>query len=132
MQPQITQRVVTTDPTLTSGEWQNSSNSPTFSWDAVSGAEGYFIYFGPNPSGTSTDLITATSYQPNPVSTGTYYLNINTKDTGEDPPDTDWSTLFTLRYDDTPPGINVTESGGAISNTPQNSINTPSLQYLGD
>ena len=48
------------------------------------------------------------------MTTGTYYLRINTKDTGEDIPDLDWVTLFILKFDNSPPSISATETGGAL------------------
>ena len=105
-----------TDPVLTSDQWQNISNQPIFSWSGATGTiEGYYVYFGTSSSGTDTAFTTDTSFQPPVgVTTGTYYLRINTKDTGEDIPDLDWATLFILKFDNSPPTISATEFGGAI------------------
>lgn len=119
----------TTNPPLISDQWQNTSNQPTFTWSGATGTiEGYYVYFGPNSSGTDTTFTTDTSFQPIAgVTTGAYYLRINTRDTGEDIPDMDWATLFILKYDNSPPTISVSESGGALKGVWQNSVTSPSF-----
>jgi hypothetical protein len=126
----------TSNPVLTSDIWQNLTNQPTFTWSGATGTiEGYYIYFGTNSSGTDTAFTTDTSFQPPVgVTTGTYYLRINTKDTGEDIPDADWATLFILKFDNSPPTISATNPGGAsngiwqyFDNSPSFSISLPDL-----
>jgi hypothetical protein len=105
------------------------TNQPTFTWSGATGTiEGYYIYFGTSSSGTDTAFTTDTSFQPPVgVTTGTYYLRINTKDTGEDIPDANWATLFILKFDNSPPTISASEFGGASSGVWQNLVTSPSF-----
>ena len=67
----------TSNPVITSDQWQNISNQPAFTWSGATGTiEGYYIYFGTSSSGTDiTTFTTDTTFQPSVgVSTGTYYL----------------------------------------------------------
>jgi hypothetical protein len=120
----------TSNPVLISNQWQNISNQPTFTWSGATGTiEGYYIYFGTNSSGTDiTAFTTETTYQPAlGINTATYYLRINTKDTGEDIPDLDWVTLFILKFDNSPPTFSASESGGALNGDWQNFVASPSF-----
>ncbi len=117
------------NPVIISDQWQNISNQPTFTWSGATGTiEGYYVYFGTSSSGTDTAFTTDTSFQPPAgVTTGTYYLRINTKDTDENFPDLVWTTLFILKFDNSPPTFSATESGGASDGVWQNSITSPSF-----
>ena len=120
----------TSNPVITSDQWQHITNQPTFTWSGATGTiDGYYIYFGSSSSGTDiTTFTTDTAFQPSVgVSTGIYYLRINTRDTGEDIPDADWATLFVLKFDNTPPTISVSESGGALNGVWQNFVTSPSF-----
>ncbi|PKN94694.1 MAG: hypothetical protein CVU44_02475 [Chloroflexi bacterium HGW-Chloroflexi-6] len=90
--------------------WQNTHNIPTFAWDAatdnLSGVRGYQLYFGSDPNGIGYTNVLASeplTWKPFPagVPTGTYYLRARTQDVAGNW--TSWATLFTFRYDNTPP-----------------------------
>ena len=95
---------------MTSDQWQKTQNVPVFTWnpaiDNLSGLRGYQFYFGDDPSGIGYKDILASApreYTPFPagVPTGTYYLRARTQDVAGNW--SAWATLFTFRYDNTPP-----------------------------
>ncbi|MEM7129659.1 MAG: S-layer homology domain-containing protein [Chloroflexota bacterium] len=95
---------------VVSGQWQKTQQIPAFSWaessDAMSGLSTYQFYFGTNPIGESYQAFgadAARQWTPKPggVGTGTYYLRGRTRDNAKNW--SDWATLFTYRYDATPP-----------------------------
>ncbi len=79
---------------------QVTCDNPNFSWnagtDSTSGIAGYYVYFGANPSGTSSTYTTSTSYNPSAVSEGIYYLRLRTKDNAGNL--SGWQTRFTFVY----------------------------------
>jgi hypothetical protein len=91
--------------------WQKTHNIPTFTWnaptDALSGLDRYQLYFGTNPVGTTVHRTLAPATprtwtpQPAGVRTGAYYLRIRAKDKAGNW--TPWTTIFTYRFDNTPP-----------------------------
>lgn len=91
--------------------WQRTSNLADFTWpvphDEGSGIKGYNVYWGALQDGTSTDFVTANAYQsPTPVCSADEacvgYLRLRSMD-NVDIPANDWTTAFTLRYDNVPP-----------------------------
>ncbi len=95
---------------VVSGQWQKAHNTPTFTWaassDAISGVWGYQFYFGTDPNGVAYQTFLASdprqwTPQPGGVRTGTYYLRGRTRDNAGNW--SNWVTLFTFRYDGTPP-----------------------------
>lgn len=79
---------------------QAEVNDPSFEWDRavdmVSGIAGYEVYWGTNPEGTASNWTHSESYNPGPVSPGTYYLRARAVDVaGNRSP---WHTLFIFRY----------------------------------
>jgi len=98
--------------------WQSTVNDPAFTWsgasDEVSGLAGYLVYFGPGETETSDHMVTSAYYDPPAVDTGTYYLRVCAKDNAGNQAQ-EWSTLFTFRYDGTPPGVPIVEDDGPYS-----------------
>jgi hypothetical protein len=95
---------------VVSNQWQKAHNTPTFTWaassDATSGVWGYQFYFGPDPNGVAYQTFLASdprewTPQPGGVRTGTYYLRGRTRDNAGNW--SNWLSLFTFRYDGTPP-----------------------------
>lgn len=96
---------------VANGVWQKAQNKPTFTWnassDAHSGLGGYQFYFGTDANGTAVHFDVgagaARTLTPNNlgVATGTYYLRGRTWDRAGNA--SAWQTLFTFRYDGTPP-----------------------------
>jgi len=88
-----------------SNTWQNVCNDANFFWsgasDATSGLARYQYYWGTNPSGSAGPETPYSVYDPPPVTDGTYYLRIRTKDNAGNW--SSWITLFTLQYDGTAP-----------------------------
>ena len=117
------------------GSWQNSVSDPAFTWnwasDAHSGVAGYYVYWGTSSSGTSTDYQVDESYDPDAVSSGVYYLRVQTKDNAGNT--ADWTTLFTFEYDGTAPSnpISATETHGAPNDSWQNSVSNPAFTWSG-
>jgi hypothetical protein len=64
--------------------------------------DGYYTYWGPDPSGTSGDWSTDPDHDPPPVpGDGTYYLRLQTRDNVGNL--SAWETVFTFKVDETPP-----------------------------
>ncbi|NJN67761.1 MAG: hypothetical protein HC884_14150, partial [Chloroflexaceae bacterium] len=93
-----------------SGVWQNRVRQPTFTWeaaeDSLSGVQGYLVYWGTNPAGTSSTLQTGTSFDaPAPVASengdATFYLRIAARDTLGNT--SAWRTVYTFHYDGSAP-----------------------------
>lgn len=86
--------------------WQNDVNEPVFRWqepyDMTSGVEGYRVYWGEDPDGTSDDYVITLPWNAGEVIDGTYYLRVSTRDAAGN--DAGWITLYVFRYDGTPPG----------------------------
>jgi len=81
--------------------WQGDTNDPFFIWsgasDAHTGVEGYYVYWGINPTGFSSNFTSSPVFDPAAVRTGTYYLRISTKDfVGNN---ASWNTLYIFKYD---------------------------------
>jgi len=137
--------------------WQSSIDDPDFTWSGASDGEGsgiagYHVYWGTDPSGTSTIWTTNARYDPPAVSTPgadlspqpanagsdpslsgphTYYLRVQTKDhVGHASP---WKTLFTFKYDGSAPTnpTSCDEDHGAPQGTWQNSIDDPAFTWSG-
>ena len=113
-------------------QWQKIHNTPAFTWaassDATSGVWGYQFYFGPDPAGVSYQTFLAAdprqwTPQPDGVRTGTYYLRGRARDNAGNW--TAWSTLFTYRYDGTPPEnpTGITHAAGIANDTWQRTTN---------
>jgi hypothetical protein len=97
--------------------WQRAQNKPTFTWNASSdpsagsgsssGLGGYQLYFGTDANGTAVHFDVGAgaprTLTPNNlgVATGTYTLRGRTWDRAGNT--SAWATLFTFRYDGTPP-----------------------------
>ncbi|MFX1458846.1 MAG: trypsin-like serine protease, partial [Promethearchaeota archaeon] len=81
--------------------WQDSINNPLFTWSNASDAHtnvlGYYVYWGTNPNGTSSNFTDSPFFIPLPVSTGIYYLRVRTKDLVGN--NASWKTLYIFKYD---------------------------------
>lgn len=98
--------------------WQRTTNTADFSWstphDEGSGVKGYYVYWGSDPTGVSSNLITTNRYQSATAlctTTCTGYLRLRSVDNVDNPAN-DWTTAFVLRYDNTPPTADFTFSSG--------------------
>jgi len=89
---------------LETDTWQNNKNNALLSWDAPSdpaGIEKYYIYLGPDPSGTSfTDSTTEINFDLF-FSEGVTYFRIQAKDNLGNT--SEWTTGFIFKYDPTKP-----------------------------
>ncbi len=94
----------------TNDQWQRTHALPVFTWPAVadehSGLWGYQLYFGEDAAGEGYHTVAADAlrqWQPQStgVTTGVYYLRGRSRDLAGNW--SDWSTLFTFRFDNTPP-----------------------------
>jgi len=117
---------------MVSNQWQKAHNTPTFTWvassDATSGVWGYQFYFGPDPNGVAYQTFLASdprqwTPQPGGVRTGTYYLRGRTRDNAGNW--SNWTDLFTFRYDGTPPENpgEATHAAGIKNDTWQRTTN---------
>jgi len=84
------------------GVVQSEVSDPAFTWpagtDALSGIQGYSVYFGDDSSGTSETFVTSAAYDPAGVSAGgTYYLRVRARDGAGNDAD-EWATIFTFIY----------------------------------
>ena len=95
--------------------WTNSANDPNFTWsgaadpgtsgEGISGVRGYYYYWGPTASGTSTSYVDAAALDPAAVTAdGIYYLRVQTYDYALNNAGA-WQTLYTLKYDKTAPAV---------------------------
>ena len=137
------QAAVPTNPTsvdpqcsATDGVWQNECNNPDFSWagaSAVGGVAGYHVYFGPDAEGVGDAFTTETNYTADPVTTGTYYLRVDTEDNEGNR--AGWETIYTLKYDDTAPTNPSSVDPGllcpAVEGEWQTFCNDPGFTLLG-
>ena len=97
----------------------------------MTGAKGYYIYFGSESGGTSTELVTKAAYNPPAVSSGTYYLRISTKYSSRQAA---WTTLFIFRYDASAPSapVSASTSGSSVPNNVwQNWASKPDFTWSG-
>ncbi len=91
---------------LVTDAWYNYAN-PWFMWSGAtdgsgSGVAGYYVYFGTDVGGTSTNYQVGTTYVASISSDGEYYLRIQTKDNAGNISDP-WEA-FHYKYDGTAPG----------------------------
>ncbi|TFG28404.1 MAG: trypsin-like serine protease [Promethearchaeota archaeon] len=82
--------------------WQDSVNDPNFLWngafDSHTAIDGYYYYWGSDPSGTSSSYTQEPVYDPPAVNNGAYYLRVCAKDlVGNIAP---WTTLYIFKYND--------------------------------
>ena len=93
-------------------QWQKSVGAPEFTWgaasDGTSGLQHYELYFGPDANSDQIQTFVVANADrrwtplPNGVRTGVYYLRSRARDLAGNY--SAWNTLFTFRYDVTPPG----------------------------
>lgn len=109
--------------------WQRTTNQADFTWpvphDEGSGIKGYQLYWGTDPDGTATTLQTGATFQStvpvcNAGETCTGYLRIRSVDNVENQAE-GWSTAFALRFDDTPPVLDLSFPG-SVTQTAQSLI----------
>ncbi|MCA9995569.1 MAG: M23 family metallopeptidase, partial [Anaerolineales bacterium] len=117
---------------VTSNQWQTVTNDPAFTWnassDSTSGVARYQLYWGDQINGQGAASVTGTNYDPNAVATGTYYLRGRTQDNAGNW--SNWVTLFTFRYDGTPPhNPEVDNQDGLISGLWQNTVRTANFSW---
>ena len=129
---------------VVNGQWQKAVGAPpapvpAFQWqpgsDATSGLFQHELYFGdkadgadiqkfvlPNEPATWTPL-------PSGVRTGTWYLRARARDKANNV--SDWVTLFTFRYDNTPPANPATavHSANITNNTWQRTSSVPNFTW---
>ncbi len=124
---------------VTSGVWQNSVTSPTFTWtsgtdsqgsgEGVSGVRGQKYYFGTNSGGTPGAFQTGTTYAPGAQSDGTYYFKVDTIDYALNESSVN---TFTFRYDGTDPvNPSATCDRGVVNDTWQNTNSAPTFTLSG-
>jgi hypothetical protein len=115
--------------------WQNSVGDPAFTWSGASdgsgsGIAGYYYYWGTSSSGTSSNYTTSASYNPGAVSSpGVRYLRVQTRDNAGNT--SSWTTLFTFRYDASPPSNPTSVSSSGHSVGVWSNDNTISVSWSG-
>jgi hypothetical protein len=105
---------------IVSGQWTTNTN-PTFNWVANGGTT-FQVYFGPDPSGTSSIDQTDLTLSPTVTAEGSNYLRLHSTELS-DP----WLTCFTYNLDLTDPVMGATENNGVQNNVPQNTVTAPSF-----
>ncbi|MEM7536878.1 MAG: peptidoglycan DD-metalloendopeptidase family protein [Chloroflexota bacterium] len=124
---------------VVSGQWQGDHNTPAFTWNAasdnLSGLALYQLTFGTNANSTNPqktmlagESLTWTP-QANGVRTGTHYLRMRTRDRAGNY--SNWTTLFTYRYDGTRPENpeEATHAAGIKSDTWQRVTTAPNFTW---
>ncbi len=101
------------------GVVQSAVSDPAFTWpagtDALSGIQGYSVYFGDDSSGTSDTFVTSAAYDPAGVSAGgTYYLRVRARDGAGNDAD-EWATIFTFIYDGSGTDAPIVSDDGAFT-----------------
>ncbi len=108
---------------ITSTVWQRVTNIADLAWsvpyDKGSGIQGYYAYWGQDPTGTTADFVTTNHFQDSTplcdvdaVCTG--YLRLRSVDNVDNQAN-EWSTGFVLRYDNIPPTMDFTTNGGMMT-----------------
>ncbi|MDR1997941.1 MAG: hypothetical protein LBQ83_06430 [Candidatus Margulisbacteria bacterium] len=102
-------------PTDITEGWTSVNNRAVFSWtdapDNLAGLDGYYVYWGRERTGVSTDYVTSAAYDPPAVTgNGIYYLNVRGVDRSGNPGA--WTTVLTYQYDGVTPGGTTVISGG--------------------
>lgn len=125
-------------------QWQKAVGAPpapvpAFQWqpgsDATSGLFQHELYFGDNADGADIQKFVlpteAATWTPLPagVRTGTWYLRARTRDKANNV--SDWVTLFTFRYDNTPPTnpTTATHAANLANNAWQRTRSTPDFTW---
>lgn len=89
--------------TTESNVWQDTVNDPHFNWsgahDSHTNVSGYYLYWGDDQNGTSSNFTTFSVFDPPRVETGTYYLRIRTEDMVGN--NASWTTLYIFKYNGT-------------------------------
>lgn len=92
-----------------SGVWQNSCNTPAFSWKKPVSSiyiKGYNLYWGPSKDGVPDTFSSLLTYTPPIVQdSATYYLRVSSRDVLDR--NGPVATLFTFLYDKTDPTVIV-------------------------
>jgi hypothetical protein len=120
---------------ITNDTWQSTVNDPTFTWTGAtdmggSGVAGYNIYWGTDSNSTTGTYQTTSSYAPGTVTSGTYYLRIQTQDSANNT--SAWATLFIFKYDPiAPSNPTATEDHEVANNTNQYLVNHPTFTFSG-
>lgn len=112
--------------------WQDSENNPNFEWDPKADAVGYYVYFGSDANGTSSEFTEDPAFDPDVVTTGTYYMRVRTRYAEVEM--SSFSTLFTFRYDNeapSNPSAPASESHGVESGVGQSAVTSPSFSWSG-
>lgn len=120
LRAQVIDNTPPTNPNMTGenngvqdGVWTNLS-APVFTWsgatDDLAGVRGYDVYFGADPNGTNVQTVLTdngfggySGFAPGTLTDGQYYLRVRTWDKADNA--AEWTTLFTLFLDTTPPGV---------------------------
>jgi hypothetical protein len=118
-------------------QWQKAVGVPSFQWqpgsDATAGLFQHELYFGDKADGADIQKFVlpneAATWTPLPagVRTGAWYLRARTRDKANNV--SDWVTLFTFRYDNTPPANPASATHGATiaNNTWQRTSSAPNF-----
>lgn len=105
--------------------WQRSTSHADFRWetpqDLGSGVDGYHVYWGTDPDGTSEQFTQENRFQSTeplcaPDETCVGYLRLRAVDRVGNRAE-NWTTAFILRYDNTPPTLDFTFLGGVTQTT---------------
>jgi hypothetical protein len=131
---------------ISDNTWQNDDDTPYFEWtgagDVGSGLAGYSVYWGTDPGGepgVTLEQAQANFGETASTGDGTYYLRLRTFDNQGNYSNA--ITLFTFKYDNTPP-TNPSAPASAwetpsklnpiTNNTWQDADNTPYFEWTGD
>ncbi|MBF0431259.1 MAG: DUF2341 domain-containing protein [Fibrobacteria bacterium] len=112
---------IQTQDSTTSNQWQSVVSDPAFTWsgatDAGSGLKGYYYYWGTDAAGIPITWTAQAAFNPEPVSTGTWFLRIKTVDNTENMSEA--LTMYVFKYDGTSPSVPGTpiDEGESTSKT---------------
>ena len=118
------------------GVWQREVSQPSFAWSpAVDRSYGahYRVYWGPEEDGQNEreEWILEPHFAPEAVTDdGTDYLRVQARDPWGN--ETAWLTLFTFRYDSTPPESPqyCVDAHGALNNAWQSEVSDPAFSWV--
>jgi len=112
--------------------WQSSVPDPSFVWNAITGANGYYVYWGTNPYGTSSTLVTSAAYDAPSATSGVYYLRGRTRFSwGYERQD--WATIYIFRLDNSAPSnpTSASDINSIPNGTWQNANGDPNFTWSG-
>jgi hypothetical protein len=116
-------------------ENRSSTNDPNFTWSGANDLSNlkYYVYWGTDPAGTSSEFVTTNSYDAPETLQGITYLRVRTED-AVGYQTTGWTTIYYFNYygaEPMNPKACVQTVGTTNSSIWQSVVNNPSFTWSG-